>query len=366
MIDVCGTGGDPASPFSTSSTTVAFVLAGGGATVVKHGQPRRHVPRAAGADVLAALGVPLDLSPAALRRRLEKRRASVSCSRRSTTRLSRPSAPVRRQLCRRRQSARSSICSAPLLNPARPNHQLVGIFTAGLTETYAEVLRQLGRRSVWVVHGTGGMDELSTLGRDPGQPLRPPPRRRDHPRGTSPPAQAGLPPNQHSGTGLLGGTAEDNARVPAHRHPGRGDRRPRGATSFCSTPAAGFVVAGLSEDLPAGVKRARETISSRRAWQVLEAAQENPPKPRRLPLLPRGQVHQAIFLVVRRDAELPVRRANFGRAADLAMVQCLVGLGCGLPSGTVDFRAMVRPCSRQIRDHSYPKKSRVIRQRNEK
>ena len=98
----------------------------------------------------------------------------------------------------------------PLLNPARPAHQLVGVYSGAMLPTYAEVLRQLGRRSAWAVHGAGGMDELSTLGASPvcrfgddGGPIR---------AETVTPEDAGLPRVANLDE-LRGGTAEDNART---------------------------------------------------------------------------------------------------------------------------------------------------------
>ncbi len=261
MIDVCGTGGDQLHLFNVS-TTVAFVLAGGGAAVVKHGN-RAVTSKSGGADVLAALGVPLDLPPADLQRSLETTGFGFLFAPRYHPAFQ-AIGPVRRQLAAEGIGTIFNLLG-PLLNPARPDHQLVGLFTAGLTETYAEVLRQLGRRSVWVVHGAGGMDELSTLGanrvsrfdlRQGGKTLHE----------TLTPEQAGLP-RIDTLNELLGGAADDNARVLTGILSGEisGARR----DIVLLNAAAGFVVAGLSDDLPAGVEIAREAISSGRASRVL-------------------------------------------------------------------------------------------------
>ena len=160
MLDVCGTGGDRLHLFNVS-TTASFILAAGGAVVVKHGN-RAITSKSGGSDVLAALGIPLDLVPADLRVQLE------------TVGIGFMSAPqyhpafaavagVRRQLAAEGTSTIFNLLG-PLLNPARPAHQVVGVFSPGLTPVFADVLRQLGRRRAWAVHGAGGMDELSTLG----------------------------------------------------------------------------------------------------------------------------------------------------------------------------------------------------------
>ena len=263
-IDVCGTGGDQLHLFNVS-TTVAFVLAGGGAAVVKHGN-RAVTSQSGGADVLAALGVPFDLPPAGLRRSLETSGFGFLFAPQYHPAFA-AVGPVRRQLAAEGIGTIFNLLG-PLLNPARPDCQLVGIFAPGLTDIYAEVLRQLGRRSVWVVHGEGGMDELSTLG---GTHVSRFDLRGDHDtiREIVTPEQAGL-----SRIGALdelrGGTAEDNARVLMGILSGEigGARR----DIVLLNAAAGFVVAGLADTLPAGVERARESIASNRAARALELA----------------------------------------------------------------------------------------------
>ena len=266
MIDVCGTGGDQLHLFNVS-TTVAFVLAGGGAAVVKHGN-RAVTSQSGGADVLAALGVPLDLPPAALRRSLEKAGFGFLFAPQYHPAFA-AIGPVRRQLAAEGIGTIFNLLG-PLLNPARPGHQLVGIFTAGLTATYAEVLRQLGRRSVWVVHGAGGMDELSTLGVNHVSrfDLR---RSREMFHETLIPEQTGLP-RINTLDELHGGTAEDNARVLTGILAGEigGSRR----DIVLLNAAAGFVAAGLAADLLDGVERARGSLSSGQALRALELARQ--------------------------------------------------------------------------------------------
>ncbi len=266
MIDVCGTGGDQLHLFNVS-TTVAFVLAGGGAAVVKHGN-RAVTSRSGGADVLAALGVPLDLPPAALRHSLETTGFGFLFAPQYHPAFA-AIGPVRRQLAAEGIGTIFNLLG-PLLNPARPDHQLVGIFTAGLTKTYAEVLRQLGRRSVWVVHGAGGMDELSTLGVNHVSrfDLR---RSRETFHETLTPEQTGLP-RINTLDELRGGTAEDNARVLTGILSGEIGRARRDIVLL--NAAAGFVAAGLSADLLAGVEQARTSLSSGRALRILEHARQ--------------------------------------------------------------------------------------------
>ncbi len=265
-VDVCGTGGDQLHLFNVS-TTVAFVLAGGGAAVVKHGH-RAVTSKSGGADVLAALGVPLDLPPAGLRRSLETSGFGFLFAPQYHPAFA-AVGPVRRQLAAEGTGTIFNLLG-PLLNPARPGCQLVGVFAPGLTHVYAEVLRQLGRRSAWVVHGEGGMDELSTLGDTHVS-------RFDLHRGGGitgeilTPEQAGLP-RIDALDELRGGTAEENARVLVGIVSGEigGARR----DLVLLNAAAGFVVAGLAKTLPAGVEKARETIATGRATRALELARQ--------------------------------------------------------------------------------------------
>ncbi len=261
MIDVCGTGGDQLHLFNIS-TTVAFVLAGGGACVVKHGN-RAITSKSGGADVLAALGVPLDLPLGAVAGRRWKRRGSAFCSRRGTTRRSRPLRPCGGNSRRKGVSTIFNLLG-PMLNPARPAYQLVGVYDGALLPTYAEVLRQIGRRSAWAVHGAGGMDELSTLGESQvcrfvgaGGPVH---------AETITPEDAGLP-RVASLDELRGGNAEENARVLTGILSGQigGARR----DVVLLNAAAAFVAAGLASGLTVGVERAAEAIDSGRARDVL-------------------------------------------------------------------------------------------------
>ena len=173
-------------------------------------------------------------------------------------------APVRRLLAAEGVSTIFNLLG-PLLNPARPAHQLVGVYARETLETYAEVLRQLGRRSAWAVHGAGGMDELSTLGESAvcrfdfdRDPVR---------RETVTPEQAGL--KRAAGLDALrGGSAEENARTLVGILSGDITGEPLDLVLL--NAAAAFVVAGLATDLPTGVERARGTIESGRARLVLD------------------------------------------------------------------------------------------------
>jgi anthranilate phosphoribosyltransferase len=159
VLDVVGTGADMAHTFNISSCTM-FVAAAAGVAVAKHGN-RAITSKCGSADVLVALGAKIELPPDAARRCLET--AGV-------TFLFAPFyhpafkviAPVRRALAERKQRTVFNILG-PLVNPARPTHQLVGVFDGALVGRFAEVLRLLGLKHAMVVHGDG-LDELSTMG----------------------------------------------------------------------------------------------------------------------------------------------------------------------------------------------------------
>jgi anthranilate phosphoribosyltransferase len=164
LLDVCGTGGDKLGLFNIS-TAVMFAAAGAGAKLAKHGN-RGITSRSGGADVLEALGVPVDLPSDRLQGMLEEAGAAFLFAPRFHPAF-KAVAPARKLLAAR---GRASIFNmlGPLLNPARPSRQLTGVFSETLLPLYAEVLPGLGRERAWVVHGQAGqhgvMDEISTLG----------------------------------------------------------------------------------------------------------------------------------------------------------------------------------------------------------
>ena len=262
-LDVCGTGGDRLGLFNVS-TTACFVLAAGGAAVIKHGN-RALTSRSGGSDVLAALGVAINPEPAAVRRHLETLGIGFLFAPRYHPAFT-AGVGVRKLLAAEGKTTVFNVLG-PLLNPARTPYQLLGVFEPALTGKLAEVLRRLGRRRAWTVHGAGGMDELSTLG--PTQVSRCEDGRVE--AGFIMPEEAGLP-RATDLDALRGGTPQENAATLLGILRGEiiGPRR----DLVLLNAAAGFVVAGLSADLGSGVERAREAIASGRARQVLEGMQD--------------------------------------------------------------------------------------------
>lgn len=163
-IDVCGTGGDKLGLFNVS-TTAMFVVAATGAVVLKHGN-RGITSKSGGADVLEALGINIELGPDEFRNCLEKAGVGFLFAPKYHPAF-KAVAPVRKQLAERGVRTIFNLIG-PLLNPARPQCQLVGVFDRALCPFFAETLQRLGRESVWAVHGTTAdglaVDELSLMG----------------------------------------------------------------------------------------------------------------------------------------------------------------------------------------------------------
>jgi anthranilate phosphoribosyltransferase len=163
-LDVCGTGGDQLDLFNVS-TTAMFIAAAAGAIVVKHGN-RGITSKSGGADVLEALGVRIDFGADEFRTCVEQAGLGFMFAP-----LYHPAfksvVAVRKTLAARGVKTIFNLIG-PLLNPARPECQLVGVFSRELCPVFAEILQRLGRESAWVVHGTTGdgrsVDEVSLMG----------------------------------------------------------------------------------------------------------------------------------------------------------------------------------------------------------
>lgn len=156
-IDVCGTGGDGAHTLNIS-TAVAFVAAGCGVTVAKHGN-RAMSSKSGAADVLEALGVKLTGDAATLERCLSQAGVAFLFAQNHHP-------AMRHVALARRELGKRTIFNllGPLANPAGVKRQLVGVFSADYAEPMAHALAELGCEKALVVHGAGGLDELSAAG----------------------------------------------------------------------------------------------------------------------------------------------------------------------------------------------------------
>jgi anthranilate phosphoribosyltransferase len=157
VFDTCGTGGDRAGTFNVSSTA-AVVIAGAGLTVAKHGN-RSVSSQCGSADVFEALGVNVSAPPPVVERCLREARLAFFFAPTFHPSM-RYAGPTRRELGLR--TAFNLL--GPLTNPARARRQIVGVPRPELTELLARALMMLGSERAWVVHGSDGLDEISTTG----------------------------------------------------------------------------------------------------------------------------------------------------------------------------------------------------------
>jgi anthranilate phosphoribosyltransferase len=258
LVDTAGTGGDGARTINIS-TAAALVAAAAGAGVAKHGN--RAVSSASGsADVLEALGFQLELPPARIERSIDELGFGFLFAPTHHPAM-RHAAPVRREL-----AARTVFnVLGPLTNPAGARAQVVGVYAPSLVRTIAEVLVQLGARRAFVVHGAGGIDELSPSGPnivcevvDGGV------RERE-----IDPLELGLP--RCDPAELRGGSPVENAD--AIRAVFRGENG--GPRSAILLNAAGAIAAaGHAADLREGLELAREAVDSGAAAARLDALVE--------------------------------------------------------------------------------------------
>lgn len=262
FLDVCGTGGDKLNLFNVSTTSV-FILAACGVAVVKHGN-RGITSKSGGADVLEALGIRIDLPAEDFGRCLEHVGAGFLFAP-----LYHPAfkavAPVRRQLA---EEGRRTIFNllGPLLNPARPDYQLIGVFDPAVGPVFAEILSRLGRKVAWAVHGTtetgAGMDELSTLGKSIVWSAAGPERIESIIEPSS------LPLGSGTTADLEGGDAKDNAAILTGILNGTLTGPKRDLVTL--NAAAGLVITGKAGDLAEGLRLANEAVDTGAALAVLE------------------------------------------------------------------------------------------------
>lgn len=254
-IDIVGTGGDGHHTFNVS-TCAAFVAAGAGARVAKHGN--RSVSSLSGAsDVLTALGVKLDVPPATIERAIEEAGVGFIWAP-----MHHPAmkvwAPVRAELGVRTMFN----VLGPICNPASVTRQILGVYDRRWLEPLANVLGQLGSEHVWVVHGQDGLDELSTTGPTVVAELK---------NGSVrvfeiSPEEVELP--RVALADLKGGDAAVNAA--ALRDVLQGQRGPYRDIVLLNTAAA-LVVGGQANDLHDGIFLASESIANGDALAALEA-----------------------------------------------------------------------------------------------
>ncbi|MBP6673441.1 MAG: anthranilate phosphoribosyltransferase [Bacteroidetes bacterium] len=264
VIDTCGTGGDGLGTFNIS-TASAIVACAAGAVVAKHGN-RAVSSNCGSADVLKALGVNIELEREQVEQCLDEVRIAFLFAPKLHGAM-KYAMPVRKELGMR------TIFNVlgPLTNPAGAKRQVLGVFRRGLTETLANVLLDLGTERAMIVHGDGGMDELSTIGEtriseiDNGQVRT---YSFSH-------LSAGIP--SASLSDLNGGDIETNRQIIESVLNGS-TGAPRDIVVL--NAGAAVVVAGLADSIAEGVQRAQHAIDSGAAKQKLKELIEftNSPK----------------------------------------------------------------------------------------
>ncbi len=254
-LDTCGTGGDGADTFNIS-TAAAFVAAGAGVPVAKHGN-RAASSRAGSIDVLERLGVRVDLPVAASAQVLDGVGIAPFFARRAHPAM-RHVAPVRAELGIRTLMN----CLGPLLNPVGVGYQLVGVYEPALVAPLAGALGALGARRALVVHGDDGLDEITVSGETRAALY-------DGARvvsSTLSPESVGL--TRSPAEALAGGDAETNAAIV--RGVLDGEAGPRCDVVLLNAGAA-LWVAGAAADLGGGVALARKSLDSGAARAKLDA-----------------------------------------------------------------------------------------------
>lgn len=254
IVDTCGTGGDHSGTFNIS-TAAAFVAAGAGLCVAKHGN-RAATSQCGSADVLGALGVNIEASPETVSRCLDDVGIGFLFA------ISLHGA-MKYAIGPRREIGARTIFNAlgPLSNPAGATRQVVGVYSPALTETLAGVLGTLGAERAFVVHGSDGLDEMTLTG----------PTRVSELKNGSVSTYDVLPGDfglmQAPADALKGGDADYNAEIT--RSILNGEEGPRRDIVLLNAAAA--IVAGdKARDLNEGVQVAAEVIDSGKALEKLE------------------------------------------------------------------------------------------------
>jgi anthranilate phosphoribosyltransferase len=254
LFDTAGTGGDGAHTFNIS-TAAAFVLAGTGRKVAKHGNGAAS-SKCGSADVLVALGVNLNLTSEQVAACIQQVGIGFMFA---------PSfhPAMKHALGPRRELGQRTIFNllGPLTNPAGATHQLIGVYDPGLTQPLAEVLGALGGQAAYIVHGYGGLDELTTNGPNRVSRLR------DGRVSTFELDASGLGLRRASKSDLAGGDAQKNAGMLRALLAGRDDS-PRRDVVLLNAAAA---LATEDDNFSSAIEEATLSLESGAALAKLDA-----------------------------------------------------------------------------------------------
>jgi anthranilate phosphoribosyltransferase len=254
LLDTAGTGGDGAHTFNIS-TAAAFVVAGAGHKVAKHGN-RAASSRCGSADVLATLGLNLNLTAEQIAACIDEVGIGFLFAPQFHPAMKHAIGP-------RRELGQRTIFNllGPLTNPAGATHQLIGVYDPNLTHSLAEVLGELGGRAAFVVHGFGGLDELTTNGPNRVSHLQ------DGRVSTYDFDARDLGLRRAPAESLSGGEPQDNARMMAGLLSGE-DGSPRRDVVLLNAAAA---LATEDGDFPAALGEATRSLESGAAFEKLES-----------------------------------------------------------------------------------------------
>lgn len=258
LVDTCGTGGDKIKTFNIS-TTAAFLVAGAGVAVAKHGN-RSVTSKSGSADILERFGLNLNLKPDAVEKAVEEVGVGFMFAPAFHPAMKYAIGP------RRELGVRTVFnVLGPLTNPADANAQLLGVYDRKLTEPLAYALKNLGCEEAMVVHGLDGLDEISTIGKTIISWLR----EGEVVTEETVPKDFGAKlarPEDVEGT-----TPKESAEITFKILNGRYDVEDPKVEIVLVNGAAGIIVGGKAEDFGYGMELARKSIESGAAYKKLKA-----------------------------------------------------------------------------------------------
>lgn len=258
LVDTCGTGGDQIKTFNIS-TTAAFVVAGAGVPVAKHGN-RSVTSKSGSADVLERLGLNLNVEPDVVEKAIEEVGIGFMFAPAFHPAMKYAIGP------RKEVGVRTVFnVLGPLTNPANADAQIIGVYDRGLVETLAYVLKGLGCKEAMVVHGLDGLDEISTIGKTAIAWLR----EGEVKTLEMAPKDFGL--KLASPEDIKGTTPEESAEITFRIINGYGENNDPKKDIVLVNAAAGIIIGEKADGFSYGIEVARESIESGAAYEKLKA-----------------------------------------------------------------------------------------------
>ncbi|MBP9853901.1 MAG: anthranilate phosphoribosyltransferase [Candidatus Omnitrophica bacterium] len=258
LLDTCGTGGDKTNTFNISTVT-ALVVAGAGVPVAKHGN-RSVSSKCGSADVLEALGVNLNVDENQLKKCLDKIGIAFLFAQKFHPAMKHV-APIRKEL------GVETIFNilGPLTNPANATHQMIGVYSRDLLEPIAHVLENLGLKKAVVVHGSDGLDEITTTGKTFISEFN----GREIITYDIDPTELGI--SLAKSADLKGGNLDENVKIVTSIL--NGDLGPKRDIVLINAAYA-LYISDFVDSIEKGIQLAKESIDSKKAKQKLDALKE--------------------------------------------------------------------------------------------